>query len=836
MSLNSTKMLLRFIKCALVVLLPFGAQLQAAGHTSDNYSAAEIQLKLNKLAVLGSVLHIGAHPDDENNPLIAWLAKEKLYRTAYLSTTRGDGGQNHIGSEKGDLLGMLRTQELLAARTKDGGEQFFTRAIDFGYSLTPEETLKKWGEEAILADYVWIIRTFRPDILIARFPTTGEGGHGHHTASAILAGKAFDLAGDATAFVEQLRYTKPWQPKRLVFNAFGRMIQAGRIDTTQLLTANVGIYNALLGKSYTEIAAEARSMHKCQGMGTSKTRGDRIEYFAHIKGDAAQTDLFDGIDTSWKRIKGANKVMHLIEKAKNEFSLTDPQAIVPHLLTALDELRTLEDGQWVQHKKGELKGIIQALAGLWLEAGAESFAITPNDSLGVAVRVVQRFSGGDVKLKSIGLAGTTGKQIIGTVLRSNTVFKREYKIKVPASADYSNPYWLSLPPVGDHFAVPDQELIGASEREPLLQASFHFTINGHDVSFKRDVQFHWNDELDGDRYRPVEITPTVMLNFEKQVHIFASGEARTVKVRIKSGKENIKGMASLKHPAGWLITPAAHPFSISGKGHETVATFKVVPPSETAAVQLEAVAKIDDQSFNRSYSGFNYKHVPAKSYFPKAVARAVRLSMEMPVRKIGYIMGTGDEVAKILLQLGYPVTMLSDDALAKEDLSQFDTILTGVRAYTVRHRLAQLHDKLLAFVKEGGTLIIQYNPNRRLVRTDLGPFPFVLSRDRVTEEDAPITLLAPEHRLLNWPNKITQNDFSGWVQERGLYFGRDEQGNYEKILSSHDTGQASYDGGLLYAKSGKGIFIYTGYSWFRQLPAGVPGAFRVFLNLISAQQ
>lgn len=821
----------RFFRFLLVFI--FVLPIKTSAQEPKTYTAAEIQLALQKMQVLGSVLYVGAHPDDENNSLLAYLALGALYRTAYLAATRGDGGQNHIGDEQGASLGILRTQELLAARRIDGAEQFFSSAIDFGYNTSPEETFRKWGREEILADFVWVIRNYKPDIIIARFPTTGEGTHGHHTASAILAKEAFRAAGDPKRFPEQLEYVEAWQPKRLFWNAFPRVIQARGGDPEKLIKIDIGGFNSLLGKSYTEIGAEARSMHKCQGMGTLKSRGSDIEYFELLDGEPAVNGLFEGIDISWSRIPNGAQVARLIDKAQSEFQPAFPEKSIPTLMNAYLEIEKLAPNNWILQKKKELKNIIAACAGLWFEAIAEDYSVATGDKLQVRARIINR-SDIAIELKSFEVSGFTTKEHINEKLAYNKPVEKEFSVAISENMKISQPYWLQKPPNPGRFAVEDQKLIGAAENSPVMRVLAELNIGGHAITFETPVTYGWRDQFDGDRYRPLEVVPKVTANIEEPAYIFADGQPQNLRVRLKSGVPQASGKINLELPEGWNSNPENIAFDLAKKEDESLVSFSVTPPAAASEGAVKAIVEMAGERTSFSLVRIDYKHVPIQSYFPPAESRIVRLDLHKTERKIGYVMGAGDLVPQSLEQIGYKVTLLTDSDLEKGDLSIFDTIITGVRAYSTRHRLRQLHKRLLDFVFNGGTLVMQYNSNRGNVVENLGPYPMHLSFDRVDEEVAPVAIVNPSHPLMNMPNKITLHDFEGWVHDRGLYFANEFDKQYDTILSSHDSGKPATEGGMLYAKYGKGIFIYAGYSFFRQLPAGVPGAYRLFVNLISA--
>ncbi len=791
--------------------------------------AAELQIALQKLNVLGSVLYYAAHPDDENTAALAYFSKGKKYRTAYLSVTRGDGGQNLIGPEKGAEIGILRTQELLSARKIDGAEQLFTRAIDFGYSKTPEETFEFWGKEEILSDIVWIIRKFRPDVIITRFSPSGSGGHGHHTASGPLIQEAFLAASNPNKFTEQLKYVKPWQAKRLLWNTR----RPSQQDRNMPVGFDTGEYNPILGKSYTEMAAESRSNHKSQGFGSTGSRGTRTEYLQHVAGDPANSDLFDGIDTSWNRVPGGQKVGQMVTEILKSFDPQHSSESISKLVGVYAELLKLEENDWVNLKKEELLRIIQSCAGLWIEAIADDFSAAPGDDVQIRASLVNR-SNFPFILQEMSFPGVSSGSVLDLQLKNNDPVVVDRTVSIPKDFPISQPYWLIEEPQKGIFSIQDQKVIGLAENPPSLYAKMVLMAKNTHLEFSVPLLFRWRDRVDGELYRSFEIRPSVTLELEDKVRIFSDENPLEVRVTLKSHSQTVSGELRLKGTDNWKIKPASIPFSFANKYEEKQFFFEVSPPKNSDIAELTAEAEINEKIWAYSLVEIAYPHINRQTYFPNSRMKAVKLDIKKSGGNIGYIMGAGDEVAEGLKNLGYDVTFLNDDMLENKDLVSFDAIITGIRAYNTRARLQHTQDNLLQYVNKGGTLIVQYNVSRGLQVENIGPFPLTIGRDRVTEETAPISIPFPNHQLLNFPNKITSNDFTGWIQERGLYFATQWDEQYETILSSHDSNESDKLGGLLFTRYGKGVFIYTGYAWFRQLPAGVPGAFRLFVNMISA--
>lgn len=828
------KLLLALATCCL--------SLQIYAQPNSTKSASQIQMDLKKLTVLGSVLYIAAHPDDENTRLIAYMAKHECYETAYLALTRGDGGQNLIGSEQGELLGLIRTQELLAARSIDGGRQFFSRANDFGFSKNPNETLRIWDKNQVVADMVWVIRKWKPDVLITRFPTDGSGGHGHHTASALLAEEVFKYAADPTMFPEQLQYVTTWQPKRLYWN---KWIRDGKDDLSKYLKVDTGIFNPLLGQSYFDLAMESRTQHKSQGFGSGKIRGKQPEYLQFIMGDSAKEHLMEGVNTTWSRIKGGEVVGSLLNEAYKNFSPLNPSLTLPRLISARREIANLlaktndpTEIYWLKTKNAELDEVIKNCAGIWFEITANDYTASPGDSVNATLRIINR-SNAHVKLKKIDLSfdeesnqpeGSESKAVDYN-LAENTLLEVNRKVILSRKSEISQPYWLRKPVIKGMYQVDEQELIGLPEKPQEQFVSIDLDIEGEVFSYTTPLMYKWTHRVDGELYRSFEVVPEVMANIKFPTYIFTENVSKEVAVTLKAGKKNASGTLSLDLPQGWRSEPQQVNFNLSKKDEELLVSFKVFPPKNAS----NATAKVKINGTDAvGIIRLEYDHIPYQVIFPRAEFKLVKLDVINKAKNVGfYVSEAGDETPNALRQLGCNVVEITDDNFEALDLSQFDAVVTGVRAYNTRQRLKYHNPKMLDYVKNGGVLIVQYNVNFGLVTNEIGPYPFKISRDRVTEEDALIAF-NKENPLLNFPNKITKEDFDGWVQERGLYFASDWDSKYETPFITQDTGEQAKKGIQISAQYGKGIFIYTGFSWFRQLPAGVSGAYRLFANMISA--
>lgn len=792
--------------------------------------SAELEIALHKLNVLGSVLYVAAHPDDENTALLAYFSRGRKFRTAYLSVTRGEGGQNLIGPEQGTSIGLIRTQELLSARRIDRAEQFFTRAIDFGYSKTAEETFEFWGKDQVLSDMVWVIRKFRPDIIITRFTAANSGGHGHHTASAILAQEAFAAAADPTRFPEQLKSVSPWKARRLLWNSWRPNQQEAAVN---LLRVDTGEYDPFLGRSYSEMAGESRSQHKSQGFGSAGRRGTQYEYFEVLAGEPASRDPFEGVDVTWDRVAGGHRVGVLLADTLKTFDPERPSASIPGLLAVYDEMGKLPAEPWVGLKKAELVRAIQACGGIWLEAMAGDYAAAPGDEVKIRTTIINRCDL-PFALHSLGFPALAPDAIQDRPLKNNEPVTIETTVRLPKDFPLSQPYWLERPHTEGLYAVKNESLIGLAENPPAASAKISLTVDGHVLDYTVPVLFRWTDQVNGELLRSFEVRPRVTIQIEDKVGIFPGESPRKVKLRLKSHSPDVKGLVRLKGPEQWRSSPASLSFSLAGKYDECEAVFEVSPPKTADVAWLTAEAEVDGETISRELVEISYPHIHRMVYFPDSRFKVVKLDVKTDGKRIGYIMGAGDEIPSALQSLGYDVVLLDDERLENADLTRFDTIITGVRAYNTRDSLKLAKDRLLQYVSGGGTLVVQYNVASPQLADRIGPFPFTIGRDRVSVENAPVVFLAPGHRLLNYPNKITPKDFEGWIQERGLYFASQWDERYETVLSSHDPGEPDKAGALLFARYGKGIFIYTAYAWFRQLPAGVPGAFRIFANIISA--
>ena len=805
----------------------------------EKWSSAEIYSHIKKLNFLGSVLYIAAHPDDENTRLISYFANEKHARTAYLSLTRGDGGQNLIGPELREQLGLIRTQELLAARRIDGGEQFFTRANDFGYSKAPSETLKIWNKEEVLSDVVWIIRKFRPDVIINRFDHRTPGStHGHHTSSAILSVEAFDLAGSKSAYPGQFEYVETFQPSRLFFNTspwfYGGDDAFQSADKSNFISFDTGTYFPIKGLSNPEIASLSRSQHRSQGFGSTGNRGTQNEYLELLKGDLPDdnADVFEGINTSWNRIEGGDKIGEILYEVEDKFDFADPSKSIPRLLEAYGLIKELKDPYWKEIKSAQIKEIIFASAGLFLEAVAEQPYSTPSEEVPVSLEAINR-SDAEITLTSVELTPNNSILKPEVALENNSKWNSRLNFIIPASASYSNPYWLEEIGTMGMYSVKDQELRGLPEKQMPARATFHLLLNGVEISFERPIVYKFNDEVYGETYQNFAIVPPIDLKFEEEALIFNNLEPKEISIRVTSKKPNIDGELNLMAGKGWKVEPLKTKFVISPSGSSENLKFRVTPPKKQNETTLNAEAIIDGKPYDQHLIEINYDHIPDQNLIKPATLKLVKLDIEKKGEQIAYIEGAGDIVPESLEQIGYKLTKIKPAEINLARLKTYDAVVLGIRAFNVVEDLKFKQAVLHEYVKQGGTMIVQYNTSRGLVVDNISPYQLSLSRDRVTDEASDIIFLSPQHAVLNTPNKLSVKDFAGWVQERGLYFPGSWDTNFTPVLSMQDDGELPKNGSLLVAKYGEGYYIYTGLSFFRQFPEAVPGAFRLFANLIS---
>ncbi len=799
---------------------------------AEPVSGPEILRQLHSFRETGSVLYIAAHPDDENTELITYFARGRNYRTAYLSLTRGDGGQNVLGSEFGSEIGVIRTQELLAARRIDGGQQFFSRAVDFGFSKDYRKTLEIWDRQQVLSDMVRVIRQFQPDVLITRFSPIPGSTHGHHTASTVLALEAFHLAGDPNAFPEQ--QLKPWQPKRILWNV--SIYQKDDIAGTQQVHLAVAGNDRVSGESFAEIAGRSRSMHKTQGFGNFTVpgrSGPRTETFQLLDGAPMTNDVFDGVDTSWSRFPGGAKVGTLVDEIIAQFDPQDPAASVSELLKLRTELAAVPiDDSIVVEKRAQLDRILQACLGLEVETTVSQAEVVPGEAMSLRHSVVIHSS---IPVRWVAVCYREIKQQIeeGVELLTNHSRSSASTQTLPVNTPLSQPYWLREESTAGMFRVDDPSLIGRPENPPAFPLDQVFEVGGQTLVIPDEpVQIIAGPDQREIRRR-IEVIPPVSLHFVSEIALLTPGTSHPVEVEMIASRADLAGTLRLEAPQGWDVSPANQSFHLKTVGERARLEFTITAPPRSSTAKIIGDAEIGGVQYRNQRVEINYPHIPPLLLQPLASLKVVSLELATRGHTVGYLSGAGDSVAENLKQMGYSVKMLNDANLAPEQLRGLDAVVIGVRAFNVRDNLASQLPLLFSYVQDGGTLIAQYNRPDGLKTNKFFPFELHLSGDRVTDQNAPATFLAPDDPVLNTPNKITSSDFDGWVQERGIYLPSQWGDHFVPILAFNDPGEPPLKGGLLIARYGKGYFVYTGLVFFRQLPAGVPGAFRLFANLIS---
>lgn len=823
-----------------MVALALNASLLAGcsglSRADERPAGPDIMQQLRSFATMGSVLYIAAHPDDENTRVITYLARGRGYRTAYLSLTRGDGGQNLLGPQFGEQLGVARTQELLAARRLDGGRQYFTRAKDFGFSKDYQDTLRIWDRQEVLADIVRVIRSFRPDVIVTRFSPQPSATHGHHTASSVLAVEAFKLAGDPRAFPEQLGELTPWQPARIVHNVgvpgTGAAVSLG--DGTGVVKMEVGGTDSVLGESFALIAARSRAMHKTQGfdMGDGAVvGGSRTESFLPLAGEPATHDILDGVDTTWNRVLGGAEIGRLTEEAIAQFKPEDPVASVPALLAIRSRVSMLPVDSVVSDKRQQLDRIIQALIGLEVETLVDQPEAVPGETLKMRHTAVMRSR---LPVRWTAVRYPSIQRAVTTVLdlRADQPVVRDETQVLPATTPPSQPYWLRKAGTAGLFHVDDPSLIGRPENPAALPIEYVFEVGGQTLVISGEPM-KAADPANATTRRRLDVIPPVSLRFVPDVQLFAPGAERPVTVELTAARAGVAGTVQLEVPTGWRITTASQRFHLDQAGQRALFTFTVTAPAQLATATLEGSVEVNGARFNTQRIEFRYDHIPFQLLQPVARLKAVSLDLAIRGRNIGYLAGAGDDMAGSLEGMGYIVTQLTGADLIPDKLRPLDAVVIGIRAFNTRKDIAGHLPALFEYIEAGGNVIAQYNLSDGLGANWLAPFRLRISRDRVTDEHAPVTFLAPDHPVLTSPNRITKADFDGWVQERGLYFPDQWDERFTAILASGDPGEVPLRGGLLVARHGKGYFVYTSLAWFRQLPEGVPGAYRLFANLVS---
>ncbi|WP_343686690.1 PIG-L family deacetylase [Chryseobacterium gleum] len=804
--------------------------------------SSEIYRDLKTLKHLPKVLYLAAHPDDENTGLLSWLINDQNVETGYLSLTRGDGGQNLLGTEQGAALGLIRTHELLEARKLDGAQQFFTRAIDFGFSKNTTDTFKQWSADSITADVVWVIRQFRPDVIICRFPPTAAAGHGQHAASAVVAEKAFKLAGDKNAFPDQLKYVNVWQPKRVLWNTF----RFGGVNTTaeNQLKVTVGQYDAQLGMGYGELAGLSRSLHKSQGAGTQSVAGIRTEYFSHVIGEPAKNTLFDGVTKTWTS-QGNADIDQALDQIITAFNFNTPEQSLPALLALRKKIMMLKDSDLKKDKIKSLDHIILSCAGFMGEVVTNQAEAVAGDHYNFRLNLISR-SADPVVLENVKWLNQS--ESLNRPLSKDSLITIQHDIQIPTDAALTEPYWLAKPPANAAtFSVPDETLIGLPEAESPLNVLVGLKIGPEKFQVKLPLSFKKLDPVRGDVVEALRIVPAVELKFTQPLYLVKENEDLHLSLHLKVNSDKPLGKGNLNLMYNGEKLGGAEVNSFNGKDFTVD---YVIPKTKLSSInssrlQLDANFVTDGVTYNKKQVLIQYPHLPSLQYFSPATVTVMKGDIQAKIKKVGYIEGAGDFIPEFLRIAGVQVDVLKDgdfygntdaSGSSQNKLSQYDAIVLGVRANNTEKKLGRWMPFLYSYVKEGGNLVMQYNTNQDTTVDQLGMYNFSIANKRVTEENATVTFLNPNHKLLNFPNKITADDFKGWVQERGAYFPAQWDAAYEPLFEMHDTDEEPLKGSTLYARYGKGNFIYTPLAFFRQLPAGNVGAARLFFNFLSAQK
>jgi LmbE family N-acetylglucosaminyl deacetylase len=862
MTLKLSRMFMKRLAAAALIgvtLAPAATPAPARAQTAigEYRGAAAMGLALRRLGTTKRVLMIGAHPDDEDTQLLAALALEQGADVAYLSLTRGEGGQNGIGPELHEALGLLRTEELLAARRVDGATQFFTRAYDFGFSKTADETFRHWPREEVLRDVVGVIRLWRPDVVVAVFTGTPRDGHGQHQVSAIVAREAFDAAGDPARFPEQVRAgLAAFRPAKYYQSQRGD--SAGASDVVA-----VGGMDPLIGRSPFQLAMASRSRHRSQDMGRPELAGPRSGYLRRIvpaEPAGRERSIWDGIDTTLSaRDAHLSPYDQAVAEVRRAANVLQPDALVDPLARAV-RILTPPQGDEDAPAAGlapalrftaanELHDAQQALvlaAGLELDAVADDPRIVPGQEFGVELTL---WNGGSrpVTVSALeprlpaGWTATAADPLPAGDVAPGALVRRRFRVRVPADASPTIPYFLRQPRDGDLYRWPADWSVDARPFEPApVRAGASVRVAGADVPLEREATFRDVDPRQGELRQPVLVVPAVSVALEPETSVLPTHAPRPLRYRVRlrgEAPQPVAGALRVSVPTGWRADLDGTRLTLAaGEPHELELT--VTPPAgvQASAIPVSAAFVTDGgQRFTRGLQMVDYPHIRARPLYHDAASTVHAFDVRVPAGlKVAYVEGAGEEGPGILAQLGITPSVLTADSLAGADLSKYDVIVTGIRAYEVRPDLAANNARLLDYVRRGGTMIVQYN-KYELVEGHFTPFPITMANphDRVTDENAPVRVLEPASPVFTTPNRITDADWQGWVQERGLYFAHTWDPAYTPLLEMADPGEAPMRGSMLIAKYGQGTYVYTGLAFFRQLPEGVPGAWRLFANLLA---
>ncbi|MBK9152743.1 MAG: PIG-L family deacetylase [Chloracidobacterium sp.] len=858
-----------FVSCLLLLGVSTSLTVNSPAQIKPVYDQGALGLvrQLKRLNTSASAMMIGAHPDDEDTALLSYLSRGENARTAYLSLTRGDGGQNIIGPELGEALGVIRTEELIQARKLDGAEQYFTRAYDYGFSKTLQEARLKWDENVILCDTVRAIRQFRPLVVVAQFSGTPADGHGHHQFAGYIAPRAVKAAADASQCGGESGAV--WAVKKFYVRHRGQGEPRLRVNT--------GKYDPLYGRSYFEIAMEARSQHKSQEQGVLELRGDQYSSLNLQGSEARESGIFEGLDVSVAAAgtgqvdpgKALAEVQDAAERALREYDPRTPERILPHLINGYKA--ATRKGQFTapnpptevfaREMRTRFADAIVAVLGLQIDALSDVETIAQGESFNVGVKAYWPNREG-VTIKGLSLAVPLKPGIPSIANRSDLQWwsvrrvpaptsntpgflTREagmaaeyFAVTVPPDADLTTPYWLVEPRPGDMYVMSGHRGVhGSPFQPPVPKALVTLEVNGETLYVERPVEFRYADDVRGEIRRNVAVVPTITVGLDQNLMIIAAGAKATEKqlaVTVTSNSSGaVSGKVALDLPAGWTAASDSSELNLTRKGESGSVQFKIRVPANArpGTYTLKATATIGDKSFSRSVRTLSYPHIQTHRFYNDAAVKANVIDLKTRPVKIGYIPGSGDSLPQAIAQMGLSIETIDERTLAAGDLSRFDTILVGIRAYQVRTDIVAHNKRLLEFAEKGGTLVVQYQLSG-YTQQGLAPFP-ARQGPRVADETAKVTILDPSHPIFNVPNKITDADFAGWVQERNLYNFSTMDPKYKGLLEAHDVNEAENAGGLVVADIGRGRYVYCSYSLFRQLPAGVPGAYRLLANILA---
>lgn len=858
---------------------------------------AGLQQMLRKLRTTARLLHITAHPDDEDGAMLALVARGWGATTMLLTLTRGEGGQNRTGNELLDALGLVRTLELITSDAYYGVEQRFTRVADFGFSKSADETFRKWGgRDAVLADMVRVIRTFRPDVITARWYGSPRDGHGNHQAAGVLARDAFRAAADPRQYPELARQgVQPAQPKKLYRGNLG----PDDTPTVRLLTT---LYDPALGTSYAQLAAEGLRQQLSQGAGsTLASLGARSSAYQLVESlvttpassGGSESSFFDGIDTTLpglaSRLGEEEKKVPFLRPALIELdrkildavaglapenpsliaaSLLSAASLVGELVERIEEsaLSPTAKADLLVHlrtKKEQCDEAARLALGVTLEAVAEppggmaegtsgaarlsapDPVVFPGQSVTLSTTFHNR-SPLTITLESIELETPSGWSVTpaaaeGKTLRPMERIAAQFRVTVPPDAGYTRPYWHRGDPQRDTVHTLNDPRWATLPLPPYpVRARAVYSVGGLRGELRALAEMKQTDPLYGEEYRPLLVGPLLSVAVDPPVRLLIAGQSTPTEVAVSVRSilpESTQATVRLTVPTGWRVEPTVQPVSFARAGEVATATFRVMPnaPRE-GTYEITAQVEHRGKTYSEGYTLIGRRDIGWFPFYRPAVQRVSVVAVKLPRRlTVGYVMGAGDDIPDILRQIGITVEMITPTDLARGNLRRFDTIVLGIRAYDVRQDVREHNRRLLDYVASGGTLLVQYNQNVSVFNAgNYTPYPARVGNLRVSVEEAPVRILAPEDPLFRQPNEITQQDFDGWIQERGLYFMESWDERFIPLIESHDPGERPLQGGLLRARYGRGTYLFTAYAFFRQLPAGVPGAVRLFVNLIAS--